>query len=168
MMRHPFQCLLHCAQTDESTQVKSSILVAASGPYIHTFDVSHGSFLSTWPSRHSSGSPSQSNGGSTSKPQNAALNTLSEQGSRPRSKRQKISSTNDHYDSSSAEIIVENANDSIPQMSDPVVIKLAGTRNGRNVVAVTGDDKCIRTFDLSDSGILEQRSERWLDHRILR
>jgi len=95
-----------------------------------------------------------------SEPRYAAVNTPSEQGSRPPSKRQKISSTNDHYDSSSAEIIVENTNDSSPQVSNPIVIKLAGTRNGRKVVAVTGDDKCIRTFDLSDSGILEQRSER--------
>ena len=85
--------------------------------------------------------------------------------SEPPSKRQKVSLIRDESSNSATEIVVMRDSDndefSIPQqLLNPLVIKLAGTSNGQHVVAVTGEDKCIRVFDLAADGTLTQLSER--------
>lgn len=83
-------------------------------------------------------------------------------GSQPPSKRRKTSpraaiST----DSSSAEILVED-NDEKKDLHANPVIKLAATSSGRYVIAVTGEDKCMRVFEMNADGIMHQISERWV------
>ena len=81
------------------------------------------------------------------------------------SKRQKVSLARDESSNSATEIVVardsDNDESSVPQrVLKPLVIKLSGTSNGRHVVAVTGEDKCIRVFDLAADGTLMQLSQR--------
>ncbi|KAF2230764.1 hypothetical protein EV356DRAFT_508232 [Viridothelium virens] len=47
----------------------------------------------------------------------------------------------------------------------PNVIKLLCTRDEKNIVAVTAEDKCIRVFNLKENGKLEQLSERCMPKR---
>ena len=84
---------------------------------------------------------------------------------RPR-KRQKLSPPREDS-GSSAEIVVnggdaEDQNARLKQAIGPPVIKLAGTSDGHHVVAVTGEDKCIRVFELPEDGCLIQLSERYV------
>lgn len=48
---------------------------------------------------------------------------------------------------------------------DPIpasVIKLHAVNGQRQFIAVTGDDKCLRVFDVSDDGSISQASERYV------
>ena len=160
-MSHPYQCLCYCQQ---DSQLETGILVGASGCYIHTFSAHNGRYLSTWPSLEniahvrSTGSRSE-NDSEVPCLQNSFQNDFE----RP-TKRQKTSLARDES-GSSAEIVVavdsDNGESLGPQQPlKPPITKLAGTSNGQIVVAVTGDDKCIRVFDLAADGTLTQRSER--------
>ena len=162
-MPHPYQCLLYCSRPG---QAEAGILVASSGPYIHTFNVHNGTHISTWPSGQELGKASKDDAtaelgsGVTGKTE-----THQEDPQRPR-KRQKLSPPRDDS-ASSAEIVVNggDADDEharLKQAISPPVIKLAGTSDGRHVVAVTGEDKCIRVFELPEDGCLIQLSERYV------
>lgn len=156
-MPHPYQCLLYCYRPEDSV---SQILIAASGAYIHAFDVSSGQHLSCWPptngpvtSNHKQATPVFIN-------EESDLNHDDNDSSQQPSKRRKTSlpaviST----ESSSAEIVVEGSDDREDFHSNPV-IKLAATSKGRHLVAVTGEDKCMRVFELTGMGTMHQLSER--------
>lgn len=80
-------------------------------------------------------------------------------------KRQRLSPAREESGSSSAEIVVAGDCDngestSSQQLTNPPIIKLAGTSAGQHVIAVTGEDKCIRVFALAVNGTLTQLSER--------
>ncbi|KAK0654456.1 tRNA (guanine-N(7)-)-methyltransferase non-catalytic subunit trm82 [Lasiodiplodia hormozganensis] len=47
----------------------------------------------------------------------------------------------------------------------PRIIKLVASRDGQHIVAVTGEDKCVRVFSLDPSGALKQLSERSMPKR---
>ncbi|KAF6240268.1 hypothetical protein HO173_001879 [Letharia columbiana] len=168
-MSHPYQCLLHCHQAG---QVESGILVFASGPYIHTLSAQNGRYLSTWPSLENTTqtrSTGQNNGNGL---EVAQLKSSPQDDSERPSKRQKLSPARDESCSSSAEIVVARDSDNgessnSQQPLNPPVIKLAGTSAGQHVIAVTGEDKCIRVFDLAATGILTQLSERQDSNRWL-
>ena len=80
-------------------------------------------------------------------------------------KRQRLSPAREESGSSSAEIVVAGESDngettSSQEPLNPPIIKLASTSAGQHVIAVTGEDKCIRVFDLAVNGTLAQLSER--------
>ena len=160
-MLHPYQCLCYCQR---ASQLETGILVGASGSYIHTFSAQNGRYLSTWPSRENVAQTQSIN--ERNEKQSKVLDQKSaSQESRPATKRQKLSLARDESGSSSAEIVVagdsDNGECSSPQQpSRSPIIKLASTFNGQKVVAVTGEDKCIRVFDLAADGSLTQLSER--------
>jgi len=160
-MLHPYQCLLSCSRPG---QAEAGVLVAACGPFLHTFSVQDGKYLSTWPSNKGI-DPSKNN---RPEPREGFKNVRSEdpdQGSPERpEKRRKLSPARDDS-GSSAEIVVNGGEEAVSSIQtnnvlNPSFIKLAGTSNGQYVVAVTGEDKCIRVFTLSGIGILTQLSER--------
>ena len=161
-MLHPYQCLYYCQQANRS---ETGILVAASGCYIHTFNSQSGKHLSTWPSIEKDGQ-SQSVGDRNENELETLDRKVSRQGdSEPPTKRPKVSLARDESGSSSAEIVVAGDDDNGEWSSPrkiPVsqIIKLAGTANGEQVVAVTAEDKCIRVFDLATDGTLTQLSQR--------
>ena len=161
-MLHPYQCLYYCQQASQS---ETGILVGASGCYIHTFSAQNGRYLSTWPS---SGRYTQSRSISEKNKTDSEIPdpeiTLQDESERP-PKRQKMSLARDESGSSSAEIVVAGESDdgawsSPEQPPRTPIIKLAGTSNGQQVVATTGEDKCIRVFNLAADGTLTQLSER--------
>ena len=162
MMSHPYQCLIYCQQASQS---EPGILVGACGSSIHTFSVQDGRYLSSWPPIESSTqtqSAEQSNRNESEVPH--LKGSLQCGFTRP-SKRQKLSPAGDESSSSSAEIVVAGHIDngrtsSSQQASISPIIKLAGTSTGQHVIAVTGEDKCIRVLDLAADGTLTQLSER--------
>jgi len=154
-MPHPFQCLFYCPNAGGGS---SQILLAASGSHIHTFDVSKGVLLSTW------SSCVESEGSSDNKvePQSGTTASVAgeERGSQPPRKRQRLTPSNEDVDSSSAEIVVDSKISRGRAASNPPIVKVSITGNGQYIVAVTGEDKCIRVLELSANGLLRQYSER--------
>lgn len=161
-MLHPYQCLLHCYQPSQN---ETGILVAASGSYIHTFSGQSGRYLSTWPSLKVTAqtqSIGQNEGYELKVPH---LKSSPRDHPEPPLKRPRPSPAREESGSSSAEIVVAGDSDdeestSSQHFSNPPIIKLAGTSAGRHVIAVTGEDKCIRVFGLAVNGTLTQLSER--------
>ena len=163
MMPHPYQCLLYCSRPG---QAEAGILVASSGPYIHTFNVHNGTYLSTWPLGQEIGKSSKDDATAELGSELTAKTETHQEDSQGPRKRRKLSPPRD--DSGSSTEIVVNGGDADAQNPrlkpaiSPPVIKLAGTSNGHHVVAVTGEDKCIRVFELSEDGFLIQLSERYV------
>ena len=161
MMQHPYQCLLYCSRSDHN---EAGVLVAASGPYIHTFSAQHGTHLSTWPSNQDFKQSTQKAKGTEAGSELIEDQSSSHEDSHRPQKRRKLSPPRDDS-GSSAEIVVNGGNangqnSNLKQASNPPVIKLAGTSTGQYVVAVTGEDKCLRVFELSENGCLKPLSER--------
>ena len=163
-MLNPFQCLYYCPLRDSD---KTDILLAAAGPRIFSFNVSDGSLLSIWPSttdvesteillqspfkiiRH--GEESGLEEESVSQDKDAE---------RP-GKRRKLSPHGGGLESVSTENVVQDQNETSGKAaSTSAVIKLTGSSNGKYVVAVTGEDKCIRVFELHRDGTLVENSKR--------
>ena len=161
-MSHPYQCLYYCQR---ASQFETDILVGASGCCIHTFSAKDWRYLSRWPplekdAQTQSFSQKSDNESGVFYPKTSPQ----DESNRPM-KRPKLSLARDESGSSSAEIVVVENSDicesSSPQQpSKPPIIKLAGTSNGQQIVAVTGEDKCIRVFNLAADGTLTQFSER--------
>ena len=158
-MSHPYQCLCHCPGTG------TGILVGACGSRIHTFSAQNGRYLSTWPFIEKSARTQSISRKSELDLKVSSMSSPLQDEVEPPLKRQKLSLVKDESSSSSAEIVVagdsdHNESSSLQQPSNPPVIRLARTSNGQQVIAVTGEDKCIRVFDLAADGTLTQLSER--------
>lgn len=167
MMSHPYQCLIHCPQASPS---EGGILVGASGSCIHTFSAQNGSYLSTWPSFENTAQTQSIGQNDRNRLEAPYPKSSHEEESQRFSKRQKLSPAKDESGSSSAEIVVAGDSDngestSSQQPSNSPIVKLAGTSAGQHVVAVTGEDKCIRVFGLAANGTLTQLSERVMPKR---
>ncbi|KAL9129401.1 MAG: hypothetical protein Q9217_002132 [Psora testacea] len=132
------------------------MLVAAAGPYIHTFDIDSGIHLSTWPTPEDSLSPVEKSEGSEIRNDDAKPIATAGDESHRAAKRRRVSPARERSGSSSTEIVVEKYAIDGPCAPSPPVVKLAATRNGQYVVAVTGEDKCIRVFTLLANGILKE------------
>ena len=139
--------------------------MGASGSRIHTFSAQNGRYLSTWPHVEKSAQSQLIGRKSETDSKVSNLDDSPQDEVEPPTKRQKLSLVKNESSSSSAEIVVTGESDnnefsSLEQPSNLPVIKLAGTSNGQRVIAVTGEDKCIRVFDLAADGTLTQFSER--------
>ena len=168
-MSHPYQCLCHCPR---ASQFETGILVGASGSRIHTFSAQNGRYLSTWPSVEKSAQIQSIGRKSETDSKMSNLKGFPQDEVEPPTKRQKLSLVKNESSSSSAEIVVSGESDndessSLQQPLNPPVIRLTGTSNGQQVVAVTGEDKCIRVFDLAADGTLTQFSERQASLELL-
>lgn len=159
-MLRPFQCLLGCLVEN------TGILLAASGSYIYSFDLLHGSLLSTWPA------PAQTQSALSETPTPASQlveghstgKNEPELPERPQKRRKNSLSAEVSHIVSAGPVLNENGDDpesKKSQVSCSAVIKLAGPTKDQCVVAVT-EDKCIRVLQLSTKGVLTQLSERWV------
>lgn len=151
-MRHPFQCLALAATPD------AYILVAAAGPSISTYRLNDGALLATWFPPGVATNENRELERKGARP----ISERSKDDTEPPDKRRKLSEQGE----TSARPAGGTAVD-IPKSvalplwaSKPAVTKLAITSDAKYVIAVTGDDKCIRVFDLLQDGTLLQRSER--------
>lgn len=163
-MIKPFQCLYYCPLRDSNSH---NVLLAASGPRIFSFNVSDGSLLSTW---SSTADEEGTKNLLQSQPRNLpdggkngveeASASQDNDAERP-GKRRKLSPYESESETVSTEIIIQDRNEgSDIAASTPAVIKLTGSANGKYVVAVTGEDKCIRVFELYGNGTLVESSKR--------
>ena len=161
-MLHQYQCLAYCQSASQS---QTGILVGASGSFIHTFSAQNGRYLSTWPSLETTAQTRSIGQNNEKESEVSNQKSSSQDDSKRPPKRQKLSPAKDDSGNSSAEIVAAGDSDNgestrYQQPSNPPIIKLAGTSAGQHVIAVTGEDKCIRVFDLAADGILMQLSER--------
>lgn len=155
-MRHPFQYLALAATPD------GYILVAASGSSISTYRLNNGALLATWcPPQKPKGKGKKESGEAEWKDAQAHSERANND-SQPPIKRTKRSGRGDGPDRP-AESTAINFPKSVAgssTTSKAAVTKLAITSDAKYVIAVTGDDKCIRVFALLEDGRLLQRSER--------
>lgn len=140
-MLFPFQSLLHC---EILSRQSARFLLAASGPRLLSFDIATGELKSSWSSRRELG-----NVDVDERPLKRLRRSDSQQSSR----------------SSSAEIVVQEFKGSKSRrkeqpLNEPNILKLAKTADNGHIVAVTGEDKCIRVFRFSHDGILSHLSAR--------
>lgn len=154
-MLQPFQSLLHCPK---SSNGRSSVLLAASGPFIHSFRAFDGSFFSSWPNQIIEKPPDFQAESATS-PEDSGV----AEHERP-SKRRKISLPGEASSCAPAEILRETQTETgsirTIQASHADVSKLICNSDGSHVIAVTGEDKAVRVFQLLEDGTLVQTSER--------
>ncbi|CAD6564471.1 MAG: Uroporphyrinogen decarboxylase in heme biosynthesis [Alectoria sarmentosa] len=167
MMLHQYQCLAYCQPASQS---QTGILVGAFGSFIHTFSAQNGRYLSTWPSLETTAQTRSIGQNDEKESEVSNQKSSSQDDSKRPPKRQKLSPAKDDSGNFSAEIVVAGDSDNgestrYQQPSNPPIIKLAGTSAGQHVIAVTGEDKCIRVFDLAADGILMQLSERAMPKR---
>lgn len=167
-MLRPFQCLLGCLVE------KTGILLAASGSCIYSFDLSHGSLLSTWPPplEQTQPPPSESPSPAIQLVEEASEGKNGSKILGPPPKRRKKSPPSAFPEVTSAETILKGVDDDKleykeSQASCSAVIKLAGPTKDHVVVAVT-EDKYIRVLQLSNNGVLTQLSERYVFFMYLR
>ena len=160
-MPHPYQCLLNCFRPNSAIK---NVVIAASGPYIHTFNADEGGHLSTWPPDQADRILNQTKHDSSINVDRIPVPSTDREISERPQKRQKISPAREDS-GSSAEIVVGNGNrdvesSPVDQFSNIAIIKLGCDSTGRHVVAVTGEDKAISVFELSTDGNLSRLSRR--------
>lgn len=141
MMLSPFQCLLHC---EFLSQRSTRFLLAASGPRLLSFDIATGELKSTWSTRRET------------------LNQ--EEDERPMKRLRSLESQQSSRSSSAEIVIQESSRPKVKRkeqiLDKPNIVKLAKTADSKYVVAVTGEDKSIRVFKISEEGILSHFSAR--------
>ena len=152
----PFHCVLYCDRKGSS-----SIIIAASGDCIYSFSASTGTLLSSWSQNKASFSAVQraQNHAAESADSGATSNE------RP-VKRRRLSGSADVSDSTSAEIVIDNDSKKLrrrkPKIAPvPFVTSIMVNSTGKHIVAVTGEDKCIRVLEVLADSTLLQISERY-------
>ena len=147
---HPFQKLCLVPRTVE----KLSLLLAAAGPSILTYDsetrkvLSHGPPFGEAIPKDDWQAQESANGPSPAKRRKLDHPTLSQEASEE-----------------SVEIVAERRKGErrkpkIEESKPPNVSHLIATSNGRSVIAITTEDKCITVFSLSRAGNLIVESQR--------
>jgi tRNA (guanine-N(7)-)-methyltransferase subunit TRM82 len=136
--QHPIQCIRF---VERQTAGFHNLFVASAGPKIYTYAAETGKQLAIWPEAA-----------------NAADSTVvgvapSSEGDEPSAKKRKVSPVPEHT-ARGAQSETSTAWSTIPI--------LAVSSDGNYVVAVTGEDKCLRVFEIEDSGNLKQLSERYV------
>lgn len=160
-MIHPFQQIIYCGDLHSG---ELNFVFAASGPWIYSFNAVDGSFLCRW------SHITIQNEGENSVRNSETQSTDPEEGGPDRpGKRRKLTDVGDASQSTSTEIEVDSPNQpSKTQKAEsspaPAIINLTAAPNGRHLIAVTGEDKCIRTLKVLADGGLEQLSKRYAVH----
>lgn len=134
--QHPFQSL---ELVKRQSQGLSNVLVASAGPHIYSYAAESGQRLAVWPQHVETSHAAAS--GPTSTSENQA----------PPEKRIKLSSPETESEDK------PSANTSLTWTNIPMVL---ATSDGKHVVALTAEDKCIRVFSLSEDGKFKELSSR--------
>ncbi|PYH50069.1 putative tRNA methyltransferase [Aspergillus saccharolyticus JOP 1030-1] len=132
-----FQHPFQCVQYVQRPQAK--LLLVSAGPRLYSYSAETGQRLASWP---------QDTGSSDQEP--------------PEKKRKVSSSESGPLEEGKAAEKNEKAKTAPAWSNIPIV---TSTSNGEYAIAVTGEDKCIRVFQLQDDGSLNQLSERAMPKR---
>jgi tRNA (guanine-N(7)-)-methyltransferase subunit TRM82 len=136
--QYPIQCIHHLSA--------QKVFIASAGPKIYSWSADDGRQLSVWPL-----DTEIDNGES----RNVIEETLSNSGAdEPPEKKRKLSLS----EQASRGIERRKSGKSCAAWSSIPILVASPTQ--RYVVAVTGEDKCLRVFSLSENGGLTQISER--------
>ena len=140
--QHPIQSL---RIVKRQSQGLANVLVASAGPYLYTYAAESGQRLATWPQNVET-----SHGA-------ASASTATSEDQAPPEKKIKLSSPESKTEGKTA-VTSSNSTKSSPAWSNiPIVL---ATSDGKHVVALTAEDKCIRVFILSEDGKLKELSSR--------
>ena len=171
-MIHPLQGLLYCgpsvypvsSQSEPLLQTSSSknhgpypepknadFLVTVSGPNLHVFSFPEAVHLNSWPPR---GLLAEHLSTQADYPRSNEHESV-EKSSTPPAKRPRLSPEESR--ASSTEIVTE-----APEKPCvfPNIVKIAASRDGKHIITISGDDKCVRVFSMSSEGSLNLLSER--------
>ncbi|RAL06818.1 putative tRNA methyltransferase [Aspergillus homomorphus CBS 101889] len=132
-----FQHPFQCVQFVERPQAK--LLLASAGPRLYSYSAETGQRLASWPQDTSSSDHE------------------------PPEKKRKVSIS----EGGSAEVSrpAEVTKEPKPAPAWANIPIVTSTSNGDYVIAVTGEDKCIRVFQLQDDGSFNQLTERIMPKR---
>ncbi|KAJ5363834.1 tRNA (guanine-N(7)-)-methyltransferase non-catalytic subunit trm82 [Penicillium cataractarum] len=136
--QHPFQSL---KLVKRHSQGLPNVLVASAGSYIYSYGAESGQRLAVWPQQV------ETSRGSTSAP------TSTSDDQAPPEKRIRLSSPENDSEQKPA----ATTDGSTAWTNIPIVLV---TSDGKHVVALTAEDKCIRVFSLTEDGHFKELSSR--------
>ncbi|PYI25898.1 putative tRNA methyltransferase [Aspergillus indologenus CBS 114.80] len=136
-MAFNFQYPFQCVQFVQRPQAK--LLLASAGPRLYSYSAETGQRLASWP--QDTGSSDQE----------------------PPEKKRKVS-TAEAGPVEEPETAEKTEKSKVPPAWSNIPI-VTSTSNGEYAIAVTGEDKCIRVFQLQDDGSFQQLSERIMPKR---
>lgn len=136
--QHPFQSL---KLVKRQSQGLPNVLVASAGSYIYSYAAESGQRLAVWPQHV------ETSRGATSAP------TSTSEDQAPPEKRIRLSSPENDSEQKPA------ATTDGPTTWTNIPMVLA-TSDGKHVVALTAEDKCIRVFSLTEDGHFKELSSR--------
>lgn len=140
--QHPFQCLRYVKRQAEGQQ---DLLVATAGRNLYSYAASSGQRLDVWPQDVETNAETAPGDVSTT------------DGQAPPEKKRKLSPAPEQQgDEKSGQ--KKNAGSKPPVWSSIPILVVS--HDSKYIVAVTGEDKCIRVFDLGEDGKFQQLSSR--------
>ena len=138
--QHPF----HCVQfLDRQSNGSQDLLIASAGPKIYSYAAKSGQRLAVWPQN---AEPSDKDGAENSQEPPEKKRRVSDSGAPKRE------------DAKSAAKEMGKPTASIEWSNIPLLV---ASSNGKHVVALTGEDKCIRVLSVGEDGVLDQLSARY-------
>lgn len=134
--QHPFQCLEYVNRRKDGQQ---DVLVASAGRKLYTYSATTGQRLDVWPQDVES---SESADAASTEGQASSEESKDDTKDQPEQKK----------------AFKKDAKNKAPVWTNiPLVVV---SRDSKYVAIVTGEDKCIRVFSLSEEGKLQQLSSR--------
>lgn len=137
--QHPFQCVQYVKQQSAGSP---EFLIASAGRHLYSYAAANGQRLDVWPKNVESSSG------------------LASDEQAPSEKRRKLSPAPDAQAEESKEkpTSKKSSGKRLPEWTNiPILLT---SFDGKYVVALTAEDKCIRVFSLSEEGKLEELSPR--------
>ncbi|KAL1860843.1 tRNA (guanine-N(7)-)-methyltransferase non-catalytic subunit trm82 [Paecilomyces lecythidis] len=150
-LQHPFQRI----QFFKPASAAQKLLVAAAGPKLYCYAAETGRRLSVWPQDQETANGQNSN---------IAEKGTNADGQEPPGKKRKISPSADEPSSDSKPNTKETGKSQSSSSWSHIPL-LVTSPTGKYIVAVTPEDKCIRVFEVSEDGVLQQVSERHMPKR---
>ncbi|KAL2823189.1 hypothetical protein BDW59DRAFT_149062 [Aspergillus cavernicola] len=138
--QHPFQCIQFVKKKNGDSR---NVLVASAGPKIFSYAAESGQRLSIWPQKGAD-LPDANDAGSN--PENEG----------PPEKKRKVDPASEQTASAAS------GKKSATWTNIPI---LTSTPDGEYLVALTGEDKCIRVFQIEEDGSFQQISARLVPKR---
>lgn len=137
--QHPFQCVQYVKQQSSGS---AEFLVASAGKGLYSYAAINGQCLDKWPENVDPTSELVSN---EQEPAEKRIKlTPSPEGQNEESKEKKSSK--------------KASNKQLPEWTNiPILLT---SLDGKHIVALTAEDKCIRVFSLSEDGKLKEVSSR--------
>jgi tRNA (guanine-N(7)-)-methyltransferase subunit TRM82 len=145
-LQHPFHCLQY---VNRQSIGQSDVLVATAGRNLYSYNASNGQRLDVW--------PQPVDASAEDKPSDAAPASEGESQGPPEKRRKLSSPSEDQKDGEQK----TKSKDSDKEASNSWTnIPLLTVAQGKYVIILTSEDKCVRVMSLDNDGKLKQLSAR--------